>query len=548
MAIFSIQPLLCLSTYALASDLKPTWLISDRGSANIGIQGMGLAIDTSGYVYVAGTETLVGAITLRPLIRKYDQGGRLVWEFMPESHKIYSESRAEDVAIDRSGNFYITGHLGQKLWVGKYSSSRKPLWERFYGGHYRSVGRKIVVDEEGCVYVAGYSNNPPEPMESLNMATCCEDIWVSKHSPDGEAIWISTVSGTSPSNDRAVDIEVDHSRNIYVAGRLGGLGWIGRFEPTGELAWGTTVAHLAPVLTVLDDRTILVAMSMSYQRSLELMALDPAGHRTWMKSYPVLPGRHAASWFFEVKDIMKAPSGHLYAIGNKLFPATQSGSSSNSIWLGQIDLVRGIVREFHHEGRPPHLETPPKNLYLDEGNALAIDNYGSLYAVGKTIQAGLWLGRFEPMGRVASVTQIHQRPVQGEQGNAATGAPQELVAMAITFSIRYRNPEGFSIVSLDKRKQQRPDSTRVVEAHYKVDGALRPQTVSCWASVKSITLPTKITHVWSADGKEVARILIPVTSSPFRNWSSKKLWPAQWKVDVRGEDGTVLGSLKFQAR
>jgi hypothetical protein len=57
-----------------------------------------------------------------------------------------------------------------------------------------------------------------------------------------------------------------------------------------------------------------------------------------------------------------------------------------------------------------------------------------------------------------------------------------------------------------------------------------------------------VTHRWIFGGETVAEVTLEVKGSPWRTWSSKNIVPHQtgaWKVEVVGEDGTVLKTLEF---
>jgi hypothetical protein len=57
-----------------------------------------------------------------------------------------------------------------------------------------------------------------------------------------------------------------------------------------------------------------------------------------------------------------------------------------------------------------------------------------------------------------------------------------------------------------------------------------------------------VTHRWMFGGETVAEVKLEVKGTPWRTWSSKNIMPHQagaWKVEVVGEDGTVLKTLEF---
>lgn len=62
----------------------------------------------------------------------------------------------------------------------------------------------------------------------------------------------------------------------------------------------------------------------------------------------------------------------------------------------------------------------------------------------------------------------------------------------------------------------------------------------CFTHVTGADDDTWITHVWYHEGKEMARVRLPVSSSNWRTWSSKKIlpqWDGQWQVHILDAQG-----------
>lgn len=70
----------------------------------------------------------------------------------------------------------------------------------------------------------------------------------------------------------------------------------------------------------------------------------------------------------------------------------------------------------------------------------------------------------------------------------------------------------------------------------------------CFSVVSGAETHTSITHVWYRKGKEIARTELPVRSSLWRTWSSKKLireWTGEWEVKILDEEGNLLLTIPF---
>ena len=66
-----------------------------------------------------------------------------------------------------------------------------------------------------------------------------------------------------------------------------------------------------------------------------------------------------------------------------------------------------------------------------------------------------------------------------------------------------------------------------------------------WTEITVQNPPQTVTHRYYADGKAVADVKLNLKAPRTRTWSSKKIWPASWKVEVLSESGKTLGSASF---
>ncbi len=183
-------------------------------------QGLGIAVDNAGNVYVVGYEWQEEGNTL--WFGKYDSDGNLLWSQT-------SISSAEKkwvgdtwgIAVDNAGNLYLTGSElqpaggeNENVWIGKYDTNGNPLWTQVYNnpanGDDRGSG--IATDDFGNVYVTGYENR-------YDLSEGC-NLWIGKYNTAGELVWIQTYNNNSSENDNDVgwDIAVDTAGDLYVTG------------------------------------------------------------------------------------------------------------------------------------------------------------------------------------------------------------------------------------------------------------------------------------------------------------------------------------------
>ena len=163
-------------------------------------------------------------------------------------HTFYGSSNTDEgygIAIDGSGNVYVTGHSlatwgsplhahsgGDDIFVLKLDSSGAYQWHTFYGSSVIDFGDGIAVDGSGNVYVTGYSNatwSGPSGQNPLHAYSGNYDIFMLKLNSSGAYQW-HTFYGSS-GVDEGYGIAVDGSGNVYVTGYSYGT-WNG---PAGEI-------------------------------------------------------------------------------------------------------------------------------------------------------------------------------------------------------------------------------------------------------------------------------------------------------------------------
>jgi hypothetical protein len=141
------------------------------------------------------------------------------------------------MTVDASGNAHVTGsfsgpHQLPDMVTIKYSSVGDTLWvRRFHGpGDSWDDGRAVVLDSMGNVYVTGWTHSEEQ---SFNYVTI-------KYSASGAQQWLAYYHHAG--EDRAMDIGVDASGNVYVTGTSGGQGTAGdyatvKYNSLGEQQW-----------------------------------------------------------------------------------------------------------------------------------------------------------------------------------------------------------------------------------------------------------------------------------------------------------------------
>ncbi len=77
------------------------------------------------------------------------------------------------------------------------------------------------------------------------------------------------------------------------------------------------------------------------------------------------------------------------------------------------------------------------------------------------------------------------------------------------------------------------------------------ETVFCFLEAKNIEIDTSISFVWYFEGREKARVTLPLQKGMrWRTYSSKKLanLKGSWTVELQETSGIVLNTVSFQVQ
>ncbi len=209
-----------------------------------------VAVDGFGNAYITGeTNADLGGTSTEDsdaILVKYNSSGTELWSRLIGT----SNGAGYSVAVDGSGNAYITGSTlgdlggvsagGYDAFLAKYDSLGNKLWTSQIGTSYDDRSRSIAVDGSGNAYISGYTRGD---LGGTNEGY--EDAFLVKYDSLGNELWSQQI-GTSDYDD-SYSVAVDGSGNAYISGvtqgDLGGTNsgsadtYLTKFDSLGNELW-----------------------------------------------------------------------------------------------------------------------------------------------------------------------------------------------------------------------------------------------------------------------------------------------------------------------
>jgi len=215
------------------------WLARYNGPGNGHDQALSLAVDGGSNVYVTGWSDGGGNNSDYATI-KYDADGNQIWAARYNG-PAYGSDEANSVAVDRSGNVYVTGRSygSGTSWdyaTIKYDASGNQLWAARYNGPANGddEANSLAVDGGGSVFVTGYSYG----------SGTYADYATIKYDAAGNQLWVARYNGLGNYSDWANSLAVDGGGSVFVTGYSYGRGTYGdyatiKYDAAGNQLWVT---------------------------------------------------------------------------------------------------------------------------------------------------------------------------------------------------------------------------------------------------------------------------------------------------------------------
>jgi len=366
-------------------------------------------------------------------IAKYDSAGNALW-----AHNVGGNGGEwiSSVATDDSGNVYLAGTFGSAsltigtttlsnagfndVFIVKYDSNGNVIWARRGGGSNEERVYSIAVDASGNSYITGLFNSLSATFGSytiVNSNSGSTDIYVVKLDRNGNFTWAKQAGGSS--FDHSYSLAVDKSSNIYVTGDFqspsitfgsftlsntsGNPIFLVKYDSTGNVIWAKSFAggfnysvqHNSLSAVNSNDiymtgnfysasavfGTYTLTNSNSSTADFLIAKFDTAGTVLWAKR----AGGITDEWGY---GVARHPSGDIFITGGFTTSAITFGTSTLIPQNGATDPM--FIVQYDSVGNEICAAGFPSGG--DDQNAIAIDTSGSLYVFGDYLMNPFILG------------------------------------------------------------------------------------------------------------------------------------------------------------
>jgi uncharacterized delta-60 repeat protein len=296
-----------------------------------------------------------------------------------------SDDYAKSMAVDASGNVYVTGYSSGQTGsydyaTAKYGPDGNLLWVARYDGpgHYHDQAVAVAVDVDGNVYVPGHSYG----------TGATSDYATVKYNSNGIEQWVARYNGPGNGNDIVYAMAVDASGYIYVTGESEGVSsrrdyatikydrngreqWVARYDGPGNY-------HDSARAVAVDAAGNVYVTGYVYSDSISredyaTIKYDSRGNMVWVALYAGPSGPPNSAYDVAVAVAVDA-AGHVYVTG-------YSDGVGTSYDYATIKYDAGGTAEWvaRYNGSRSN---------YDYASALALDAAGNVYVTGYSQNMG----------------------------------------------------------------------------------------------------------------------------------------------------------------
>ena len=338
-----------------------------------GDEGLDIAVDDSGNVYVTGSSAAGSTeYTLDYATIKYNSSGVEQWVAIYNS-PVNEQDIAFAIELDDEGNVYVTGQSGHpalnaNIATIKYNSSGEEQWAaEFDGTGNWDTGKDLVVDDMGNVYVTGFF--------SIDWGTAYLNFITLKYDSQGNQQWAQGYNGTGNNSDQATAIDLDLSGNIYITGHSTGTVYdiaTIKYDPSGNQQWLQIYSSSSPSIDVPNDLVVDAAGNVFIAAAVSLnfgtIKYNTDGVIQWDKIYNYSGNFDAAN------SIAIDDEGNVYVTGvshggtlenTSDYATIKYSQSGDELW---VERYNGTANNW------------------DAATSIAVDNLGNVLVTGFTTE------------------------------------------------------------------------------------------------------------------------------------------------------------------
>ena len=212
---------------------------------NFGVSGLdtdvaGVAIDSSDNIYITGTsqganlfgKNVTSGTTDDIFVAKLNSSGVVQWVYAAGGT---GRDRGRKIALDSSGNIYVTGYYWSTVDFGggnvtsngywdafllKLNSSGTFQWVKSYGSTLNDLGRDVAIDSNDNIYMLGNYRGTVDFGGGDENGAVNGDIFLVKFNSSGVFQWVYTAGASAADDSRA--LALDSNDNPYITGSFSG--------------------------------------------------------------------------------------------------------------------------------------------------------------------------------------------------------------------------------------------------------------------------------------------------------------------------------------